>query len=74
MPGSSDTVELVLEDEAKKAVADIANLLGETATQEEAVQRALGTELYLLQQVKSQGAKVFLHFRGGERTEVDLLG
>ena len=73
MSASADSVELVLEDSAKKAVETIAALLGNEATEEEAVQRALGTELYLLQKV-SEGAKLYLQSNKGQREEVDLLG
>lgn len=70
----TETFSLVLEDGAKTAVTNIARLLGAKVSKEEAVQRALGTELYLLEQVKSEGAKVFLQFKNGERAEVDLFG
>jgi hypothetical protein len=70
---SSPGVELVLEDEAKDALSRIATLLGEKATEEEAVQRALGVELYLLQQVR-EGGRVFVHSKNGDQLEVDLLG
>jgi hypothetical protein len=71
---AAESVELVLQDDAMKAVAEIASLLGGEAGEAEALQRALGTELYLLQQIRQNGAKVFLHFRGGVKAEVDLTG
>jgi hypothetical protein len=71
MPNSSDPVELVLHDSAKEAVAKIASLLGNRA-EEEAVYRALGTELYLLQRV-SKGDKVYLQSPQGVKVEVDLI-
>jgi hypothetical protein len=55
---SSGSVELVLADSAKEAVERITCLLGYRA-EEEAVCRALGTELYLLQRV-SEGDKLYL--------------
>lgn len=70
MAEASGTVELVLEDQAMDAVSQIARLLG--AGEEEAVQRALGTELYLLDQVLRQRAKVFIESKEGRR-ELDLL-
>jgi hypothetical protein len=74
MPESPNPVELVLEDAAKDAVAQIASLLGEKATEEEAVERALGTELYLLEQVVKEGGRVFVHAKNGDQLEVKLVG
>jgi hypothetical protein len=71
MSNSSDPVELVLAESAKKAVERIACLLGNRA-EEEAVYRSLGTELYLLQRV-SEGDKLYLQSPQGVMVEVDLL-
>ncbi len=71
MSNSSGPVELVLEESAKEAVARIASLLG-TRAEEEAVYRALETELYLLQRVR-EGDKLYLQSPEGVRVEVDLL-
>lgn len=73
MSDTSKPVSLILEDNAKLAITNIASLLGNTDA-DEAVGRALGTELYLLQQVKGEGAKVVLEYEDGGRAEVDLFG
>ena len=73
MSDTSKPVSLILEDNAKLAIRTIASLLGNTDA-DEAVGRALGTELYLLQQVKGEGAKVVLEYEDGGRAEVDLFG
>jgi hypothetical protein len=76
MAESSGPVELVLEDEAQRAIQQIASLLagkgGKAPSEEEAVQRALGTELYLLDQVRNSEAKIFVETKRG-RFELDLL-
>jgi len=73
MSDSSGPFQLTLDDGAKDAVSTIASLLGDKQP-EEAVERALGTELYLLQKIKSEKAKVFLEYQDGTRSEIDLLG
>ena len=72
MAESSEAVELVLEDEAKQAISQIAWLLGKETTEEEAVQRALGTELFLLEQVKNRNGRIFVETKDG-RLELDLF-
>lgn len=72
MAKSSEAVELVLEDEAKQAISQIAWLLGKETTEEEAVQRALGTELFLLEQVKNRNGRIFVETKDG-RLELDLF-
>jgi len=71
-----DRYEIHLEGHAKDAITQIADVLrgfrgGKEVTYEEALQRALGTELYLLQKVK-EGAKIAVEPRGGGRIELDL--
>jgi hypothetical protein len=64
-------IELELDDGAKNAVAAIMQFLGEGVQPEEAIERALGTELYLLRQVRA-GGHVFVE-KNGERLAIDLL-
>ncbi|HME73532.1 MAG TPA: hypothetical protein VKM54_27260 [Myxococcota bacterium] len=68
----SEPFQLVLEGGAKKAVSEIAELLRKD--KDEAVERALGTELYLLEKVTNEKARVFLEYSDGTRSEVNLLG
>ena len=72
MSDSSEAFQLLLEDGAKQAVSTIASLLGDKQP-EEAVERALGTELYLLQKVRMEKAKIFVEYTDGTRAEVYLL-
>jgi hypothetical protein len=59
MPDDADIYEVELGGEAKNAVSRIVQILGRLGrrdvTPEEALQRALGTELYLLQQASERG-------------------
>ena len=64
-------IELELDSVAKGAVASIIQAFDGKIEPEEAIERALGTEVFLLRQVK-EGGKVFVEKRG-ERLAVDLL-
>jgi hypothetical protein len=74
MPDDTETYEIHLDGDAKNAVSQIVDILRrlrhENVTPEEALQRALGTELYLLTKV-NQGATVAVETKEG-RVELDL--
>jgi hypothetical protein len=72
MEDQADTVEVVLDGEAKNAVSSIAALLGSDASDADAVQHALGTEWFLLDQVVNRGAQVVVESSSG-RLVLDLL-
>jgi len=75
MADDTDTYEIHLDGDAKSALSQIVDYLrqlsGKDVTPEEALQRALGTELYLLEKIKQQGAIIVVQSREG-RVELDL--
>lgn len=71
LPLPPGPIELELDSGAKSAVAAIIQFLGEDVQPQEAIERALGTELFLLRQVR-EGGQVFVE-KKGERLAVDLL-
>jgi hypothetical protein len=76
MADEIDTYEIHLARwRRKKRLAQIVSLLrdlrGKDVTPEEALQRALGTELYLLTKVRHQGATIAVESKEG-RVELDL--
>ena len=70
MPLPEGPIELELDSVAKSAVAAIMNFLGGDVQLEEVIERALGTELFLLRQV-NEGGQIFVE-KKGERLAVDL--
>jgi hypothetical protein len=76
MADDIDTYEVQLDGAAKNALSEIVTYLrrltGKDVTPEEALQRALGTELYLLEKIGQQGAKVVVQSREGH-VELDLI-
>jgi hypothetical protein len=74
MADGTESYEIHLDGDAGSAVSQIIDILRqlrrENVTPEEALQRALGTELYLLQKV-NQGAKVTVESKEGH-VELDL--
>jgi len=74
MPEDTEIYEIELDGAAKRAVSQIVQILGrlrkQDVTPEEALQRALGTELYLLTRIV-EGATVAVEGKQG-REELDL--
>jgi hypothetical protein len=75
MANDVDVYEVQLDGGAKSALSQIVDYLrqltGKDVTPEEALQRALGTELYLLQKITQHGAKIVVQSREGG-VELDL--
>jgi hypothetical protein len=75
MADDTDTYEILLDGDAGKTVSQIMNILRklrrvDNVTPEEALQRALGTQLYLLRKV-DDGATVAVEDKEG-RIELDF--
>jgi hypothetical protein len=66
-----DAIKMVFGREAMNAVTEIAHLYG--CSEDEAVSRALGMELYLLQQATA-GATLILRYKDGREGKIDLFG
>jgi hypothetical protein len=65
-------VIVTIKEEASAAVDKIATLLGPYITKSEAIERAIITELYLLEEIRYNNAKVFIEV-GGKHTEIFLI-
>lgn len=73
MDDTQEALDVILEDDAMRAVTEIAKFYGEQTTEEEAVQRSIGTQLYLLKKIVNERAKVIIQSENGERIELDLI-
>ena len=71
MPLPEGPIEVELDSSAKGAVQAIIQSFDGKISPEEAIERALGTEIFLLRQVR-EGGQVFVE-KKGERLAVDLL-
>jgi hypothetical protein len=71
LPLPDGPIELELDSTAKGAVSSIIHYFNGKIEPEEAIERALGTEVFLLRQIK-EGGQVFIE-KKGERLAIDLM-